>query len=233
MIATSTRLKTYTTLAATPCAVLGGITVDAYAGPGTGPITVAAGTLPGYSTTSRATNLFSAAGLQFEAMAFHYSNFNRGIGIRVTLEARAKISGNVKWWQESTASRTISYNASGAETTNWGYAGYGRSGSISGYDQIGANGAWDDPRTGLKLGFALRAENGTYVAGWVDYDFNHNANYATLTINSWDFNLGSDSAGSAIMLPATSGSGAVPGVGGLAGLAMGAAGLRRKRQRGA
>ena len=230
---TPNRLKTYTTLAATPCAVLGGIAVDAYAGPGTGPITVAAGTLPGYSTSSRATNLFSAAGLQFEAMAFHYSNFNRGIGIRVTLEARAKISGNVKWWQESTASRTISYNASGAETTNWGYAGYGRSGAMSGFDQIGASGAWDDPRTGLKLGFALQQENGTYVAGWVDYDFNYNANYATLTINSWDFNVGADSESSAITMPATGGSDAVPGIGGLAGLAMGAAGLRRKRQRAA
>ena len=49
--------------------------------------------------------------------------------------------------------------------------------------------------------------------------------------DSWNFNVGDSST--AITMPANSGGGggAVPGIGGLAGLAMGAAGMRRKRQR--
>jgi MYXO-CTERM domain-containing protein len=67
------------------------------------------------------------------------------------------------------------------------------------------------------------------VAGWINFDFDRSAGQRSFTINSWNFNVGDSST--AITMPANSGGGAVPGIGGLAGLAMGAAGLRRKRQR--
>ncbi|MCP4743347.1 MAG: LPXTG cell wall anchor domain-containing protein [Actinomycetales bacterium] len=76
-------------------------------------------------------------------------------------------------------------------------------------------------------------DSGTYVAGWVqmafDFSAGNVANGAYVTIMDWSFNTGD--VNTSITMPATGGSDAVPGIGGLAGLAMGAAGLRRKRQR--
>ena len=87
------------------------------------------------------------------------------------------------------------------------------------------------------MGFAVQNEDGgTYVAGWVqmafDFSAGNVANGSYVTIMDWAFNTGD--VNTSITMPGSppqGGSGAVPGVGGLAGLAMGAAGLRRKRQR--
>ena len=86
-----------------------------------------------------------------------------------------------------------------------------------------------DAGTG-SMGFAVQnTDTSTYVAGWVKLAFDWSGGFSSafVTIQDWDFNTGD--INTSITLPA--GSGVVPGVGGLAGLAMGAVGLRRKRQR--
>ena len=86
------------------------------------------------------------------------------------------------------------------------------------------------------MGFAVQNEDGgTYVAGWVQmaYDFSAGnvSNGSDVTIMDWAFNTGDVNTSTTI--PASGGGTPVPGIGGLAGLAMGAAGQRRKRQRAA
>ena len=80
---------------------------------------------------------------------------------------------------------------------------------------------------------ALRVEEGTDTFyGWIDYTLSFNDIYSgyTFTVNAWAYN---DVSGQGIFAGqnTAAGSQAVPGLGGLAALAIGAAGVRSRRQR--
>ncbi len=93
------------------------------------------------------------------------------------------------------------------------------------------------PSTGY-LGFSIaemdssRNPTGNVFNGFLEYTFTLTESAAILTVNQWAYNVNS-----AITMPANGGGGggggggAVPGLGGLAALACGAAGMRRNRQR--
>jgi len=89
------------------------------------------------------------------------------------------------------------------------------------------------PPTGY-LGFSIaekdssRQDTGTYYNGFLQYTFELTGSSATLTINQWAYNVGD--VNSSITMPAN-GASAVPGFGGIAALACGAAGVRRSRRR--
>ena len=226
MICTN-RLKTYTALAAAPCAALGGIAAETHAAPGSVGVTAQ---LQGGSSFVYV-NAFTAADLQFQAFAFSYSPGSFSGGLQLAGSDRAGSggpAGKMRFWSFDSASQVISWNAAGSDRSNGGFGGISASSSMMG---TGVS------ATGNYMGFAVQNEDtGTYVAGWVQMAFDFSAgNVASgsyVTIMDWSFNTGD--VNTSITMPGSppqGGSGAVPGVGGLAGLAMGAAGLRRKRQR--
>ena len=224
MMNPSARLKTYTALAAAPCAALGGIAVETHAAPGQ-----VAATAQLSNSTSTYANAFTAAGLQFQAFVGSWGPNSSSGGLQIPWADRAG-AGNMKFWGVETGSQAISWGAAGFDKSNRGFGG--------GWANFG-----NDTQTSMAgtatsgsgyLGFAVQNTNtSTYVAGWVNFTYDRSlgngANGDFFTINSWNFNTGDVTT--SITMPGTAASGAVPGVGGLAGLAMGAAGLRRKRQR--
>ena len=85
--------------------------------------------------------------------------------------------------------------------------------------------------TGVIVGFSFTDGSvGDTYYGWVDYDLSMSEGSFTFTVNSWAYN---DVAGQGIIAGQNqaAGSSAVPGLGGLAALAIGAAGVRSRRQR--
>ncbi|MEC8321038.1 MAG: hypothetical protein VX012_06490 [Planctomycetota bacterium] len=100
-------------------------------------------------------------------------------------------------------------------------------GSIHGFsDSFGSGsttGAMSPGQRGfLALGFEL---DGDRVFGWADISLSTDG--LSLTVHGWAF----EDSGEAIIAGQTGASNAVPGLGGLAALACGAAGLRRRRDR--
>lgn len=91
----------------------------------------------------------------------------------------------------------------------------------TGWTQAVAHPAAD---TTMYLGFRLTVGEGASRYGWIEYVNSG----GSITVSRWayegDLNTG-------ISTPAASGGGAVPGLGGLAALACGAAGVRRSRHR--
>ena len=78
------------------------------------------------------------------------------------------------------------------------------------------------------LGVALSNEGSDHYA-WVNYSLSWSGSEYTFTINSWAYN---DVAGEGIIAGQAMAAGTpVPGLGGLGVLAMGAAGVRSRRQR--
>ncbi len=227
----SNRLKTYAALAAAPCAALGGIAVEAHAAPG-GNVPVTA-QLNGGGSNFVFANAFTAASLQFQAFVVYssvnsnFSSFSSG-GLQLLQADRGGPAGKMRFFGVESASQVISWSAAGTDRSNIGHGGRSNFGSPSATFMMGTgvSGA------GAYMGFAVENTNtGTYVAGWVKmaFDYSGGMSSAFVTIQDWDFNTGD--INTSITMPGTQPSGAVPGVGGLAGLAMGAAGLRRKRQR--
>ena len=86
-----------------------------------------------------------------------------------------------------------------------------------------------DLGSGVIVGFRLSA-SGLPFYGWVNYDLSMSEGEYTFTVNGWAYN---DVAGEGIIAGENraAGSSAVPGLGGLAALAIGAAGVRSRRQR--
>ena len=83
--------------------------------------------------------------------------------------------------------------------------------------------------TGEIVGFSYSSSGDTYY-GWVAYDLSMSEGRYSFTVNGWAYN---DVAGEGIIAGQNqaAGSSAVPGLGGLAALAIGAAGVRSRRQR--
>ena len=222
LMTSTDRLKTYTALAVAPCAALGGIAAETHAAPGQVPATAQLN-----NSTFDSVDAFTAADLQFQAFAFYSSANSNSGGLQIAGPDRYK-AGVMKFWGVETGSQTISFNATGYDKLR-DFGGWKMSGGTQGTSMVGTA-----PSGSGYLGFAVQNEDtGTYVAGWVNFTYDRSlgngANGNFFTINSWAFNTGDVTT--SITMPGTAASGAVPGVGGLAGLAMGAAGLRRKRQR--
>ena len=83
--------------------------------------------------------------------------------------------------------------------------------------------------TNLLLGISIFIGDDAYY-GWVDYSLSMFEGEYTFTINGWAYN---DVSGEGIIAGqnTAAGSSTVPGLGGLAALAIGAAGVRSRRQR--
>ena len=76
------RLKTYTALAAAPCAALGGIAAETHAAPGSVGVTAQLQNASSSSSSGFASaNAFSAGGLQFQAFVFDYGSMSQSGGL--------------------------------------------------------------------------------------------------------------------------------------------------------
>ena len=105
-----------------------------------------------------------------------------------------------------------------SSTSSSGSSFSSRSGSFSTSSGILTPGG----RGFLAIGFEL---NGETVFGWADISLS--TDELSLTVHGWAF----EDSGGSILAGQTESSTPVPGIGGLAALACGAAGLRRKRNR--
>ena len=213
------RLQKYSALAAAPCAALGGLAVggisaEATAGGGF-PITVFANAASPQSNQS----VFAAGGIGFNVFAFFSNNNSASMGLSIDDRQDA---GQMQFWSGGTQSKVISSGATGAGLTNNGYGGS----QVNNFNLLGTG----DTGSNRYLGFFVQhTPSSNYVAGWINFDFDRSNGLRSFTINSYSVDVAG--SGATITMPANSGGGAVPGIGGLAGLAMGAAGMRRKRQR--
>ncbi|MCH2141340.1 MAG: hypothetical protein MK100_09980 [Phycisphaerales bacterium] len=75
------------------------------------------------------------------------------------------------------------------------------------------------------FGFELETNSGDTVYGWADFSVSSDG--LTLTLHGWAY----DTTGGSILAGQTEASTPVPGIGGLGALALGAAGMRRKRKK--
>ena len=226
MMNSVSRLQKYSALAAAPCAALGGlaavggISVEATAGGGF-PTTVTANA--GQSFSYKA--VFNAGGIDFNVFAMWSSNNSASMGLSIEgpqRGTRGGAAGQIQFWSGGTQSKVISSSATGAGLTNAGYGGS----QINNFNLLGTG----DTGSNRYLGFFVQnTATADYVAGWINFDFNRSSGQRSFTINSYSVDVAG--SGATITMPANGGAAAVPGIGGLAGLAMGAAGLRRKRQR--
>lgn len=159
-------------------------------------------------------------GSQLYGESYH----SRGAGFNVPLSVLDSV-GEVKWFKAGTGSRLVSYGQN-AEVYNFGIEwSYGWT----------ANSNWG--QTNLVegerafVGFSVNQtpNGGPELNGFIEYQITAHANGISLEVFSWAYNLGSP-----ITMPANGGGGgAVPGLGGIAALACGAAGVRRSRHRAA
>ena len=224
------RLQKYSALAAAPCASLGagalgvlavgGISVEATAGV----ITTVTASSSGTSWSNQV--VFAAGSIDFKIFAWFSSSNSASMGLSI---GNRDDAGPMKFWSGGTQSKVLSASATGVGHTNNGYGG-SLMGAYSGdyvFNELGTGETGSDRYLGF---FVQHTPSSNYVAGFINFDFDRSAGTRAFTINSWNFNVGDSST--AITMPANGGAAPVPGIGGgLAGLAMGAAGMRRKRQR--
>ena len=190
----------------------------------------AAGGFDGYGNTAvNSTNtfdyspLFTAIGFDFGAYAGNWTNqggFGGSAGIGIPFSQRADL-GTFRFFKSSET--TISYGLTGNRSA-LGYGGFASNASwtFAAPDIITANGSG---YFGLA---ALNTSTNDTVSAWFKYEhqWNSSTGFHSLTITEWAYNINNS-----IAMPQNSGGGAVPGLGGLAALACGAAGMRRNRQR--
>ena len=221
MMNSVSRLQKYSALAAAPGAALGGlaavggISVEATAG-GVTTVTANAG------ASWMSTDLFNAGGIGFNVWAFFGSTNSASMIFAINSSQRSTsggTAGQIQFWSGAGQSKVISANATGADYTNNGFGGS----QIPNFDLLGTGTTGSNRYLGF---FVQNTNTSDYVAGWINFDFDRSAGQRSFTINSYSVDVG---ANASITMPANGG--AVPGIGGLAGLAMGAAGMRRKRQR--
>lgn len=218
------KLARYAAVALLPTAATSVAVADTYDGFSDTPVTV--NSANGYNDPSVSSGafdsaiLFTAAGLQFRAFAFHSTNVTfshyRSAGVSCLTQGLS----DVKWFGSNSASRVISAGAS-ADNTNFGFGGWSYSSFyMANFMSEGGEGYF---------GFsATYTETSQTVNGWVQYsNLTQSNTNVGLTILSWAYNVDA-----AITMPSNQGSSTpVPGLGGLAALACGAAGMRRNRNR--
>lgn len=236
------RLQKYSALAAAPCASLGAgaLGVGALGALAVGGISVEA-TADGITTVTASSSgtswsnqaVFSAGDIDFRVFAhWYYNSGTTGNSASMGLSiGNRDDAGSMQFWSGSTQSKVISASATGVGHTNSGFGGSrlrteGVSSAYHVFNELGTGETGSD----RYLGFFVQNElTSDYVAGWINFDFERALGIRAFTINAWAFNVGDSDT--YITMPANGGAAPVPGIGGLAGLAMGAAGVRRKRQR--
>ena len=164
------------------------------------------------------TELFTINGVKFGASNQHFGSWS------VSGSAVASLWGTGSvYWSRVNADDSIGTGFSGT-FYNSNYMTFFNSGMTR-------SGGPLELGTGVIVGFAFTESSGgdTYY-GWVDYDLSMSEGSFTFTVNGWAYN---DVAGQGIIAgqDQAAGSSAVPGLGGLAALAIGAAGVRSRRQR--
>lgn len=207
MSSVDTRLVRYAAIAAVPCAVTSVASADTYDGYSNTPISV----------TEAGSVLFSAAGIGISVDVF-FATFSNGF-YAYGCAVLKPLSGYIAGFGGGTGSRVISTNASAdllwSQLRGYNVFVYGTA-YPGGLISIG---------TGQHVGFRYTSGVDT-VNGFIQYDLSITATGVDFTVTSWAYNINS-----AITMPSNSGTPAVPGLGGLAALAIGAAGVRRNRQR--
>ena len=214
------RLQKYSALAAAPGAAIGGLAVGGISVEATAGVSTTVTANAGQNWSNQA--VFNAGGIDFNVWAFFLATNNASMGLSINNADRNVLAGQIKFWSGGTQSKVISAGATGASLTNAGYGGS----QLGSFNLLGTG----DTGSNRYLGFFVQNTLTTdYVAGWINFDFDRSSGQRSFTINNYSVDVAG--SGATITMPANSGGGAVPGIGGLAGLAMGAAGLRRKRPR--
>ena len=217
MMNSVSRLQKYSALAAAPGAAIGGLAVGGISVEATAGVSTTVTANAGQNWSNQA--VFNAGGIDFNVWAFFLATNNASMGLSINNADRNVLAGQIKFWSGGTQSKVISASATGVGHTNDGWGGS----SFGNFNELGTG----DTGSNRYLGFFVQNTLTTdYVAGWINFDFDRSAGQRSFTINSYSVDVG---ANASITMPANGG--AVPGIGGLAGLAMGAAGMRRKRQR--
>ena len=154
--------------------------------------------------------LWSAASFMNSADSYSFGNAPARLGFGAPIGATQNWEGPM-----STSFSTLHDLA---------FASYGLSTAEGSYFFSFSYGGWIDDQRGY-IGFRLdgtdEARGADYLYGWIDVGLSNDLN--TLTIYGWGVNTTPNAGLFAGEVPA-------PGVGGLAMLAMGAAGIRRKRR---
>ena len=179
---------------------------------------------------SSGVTLFSTAGIQvvannFAAGSWEQSNFSAAVLVKA--RTASTIVSNVAF-TDVNAGMTIDADLASATDAQAGALNMvtgnaqntSKSGNIGGFE------------TGSERLLALNIQDGVSgsLYGWINYTLTYLEGGFTLTINSWAYN---DVLGEGIIAGQNqaAASNAVPGLGGLAALAIGAAGVRSRRQR--
>lgn len=122
----------------------------------------------------------------------------------------------VKWFTGNAESRLVSADATGAVATQ--SSNFVLEGGTDNGLQVGYGFDLDG-----YIGFSMTTSSGTEINGFVDYEYQVVDFGYELFMRSWAYNIDES-----VTMPGTT---PVPGLGGLAALACGAAGVRRKRHR--
>ena len=147
----------------------------------------------------------------------------------------AQIDGNPGFAYGTGAISTGAISNGMTISTGFGVMGYAANRRAYSVDNNVASltATMDNLGAGSNKLLAFRVEEGTDTFyGWIDYTLSFTDIYSgyTFTVNAWAYN---DVSGQGIIAGqnTAAGSQAVPGLGGLAALAIGAAGVRSRRQR--
>ena len=176
--------------------------------------------------------LFSTAGIEVVANNFASGNwstrtFNAAVLVKARTASSISIVSNVLF-TDVNAGMTIDADLASATNPQGGALNLNQ-GSAQSTTKAGYIGGFE---TGSERLLALNIDDGVSgsLYGWINYTLTYLEGGFTLTINSWAYNNVMDEGIIAGQNQAA-GSNAVPGLGGLAALAIGAAGVRSRRQR--
>jgi hypothetical protein len=213
-LATANPVATNTALVGAALAGLGSSALaDTYDGSGATAISAMMGTATGWTEN----NVFSVSNVRLNVQAGWWGATSWSVRFAPYIMDAPKVSG-IAWILGGSQSRLVSAGQT-PDVTSSGFA-FG-----VGYWGTSSTGALKSANTGY-AGFSMSLTNGNTVNGFIEYEWTGGATGSSFTVNQWAYNINS-----AITMPANSGGGAVPGLGGLAALACGAAGMRRNRQR--
>ena len=173
--------------------------------------------IQGSSETEKIT-LFTLAGQDFNAFAFRTGSWS-GFGfatVGINVDEDGLGIGTVE--SGSTISAGASFVFSYVNNSM-----YFDDGTMTSQNSVGM-----PIETSVLLGFSISDTDATFY-GWINYSLSMSQGEYTFTVNSWAYN---DVANQGIIAGQNTAAGsAVPGLGGLAALAIGAAGVRSRRQR--
>ena len=169
------------------------------------------------SVNQGSTELFNIFGVSVNA-----SNAQNGSWSSVGTAAASFFADSGSFFAMVNSGVSIGYSFSGISTPAWNFMRFSDSRMKYNYGNL-------DLGSGGIVGFSL-TDSGDNYYGWIAYDLSMSEGEYTFTVNGWAYN---DVANEGIIAGENqaAGSSAVPGLGGLAALAIGAAGVRSRRQR--